>query len=52
MKKVEVLTVVLFSVLLLFVSIFGIDSEVARRDYVETGKAEGCIFSINCDRYR
>ena len=37
----------LFS-LLLFASI---DREVARRDWVENGVAENCLFDFNCDYY-
>lgn len=29
----------------------GIDREVARRDWVENGVAENCLFDFNCDYY-
>lgn len=31
--------------------LLGIDMEVARRDYVQGHKTEGCIFNFVCERY-
>lgn len=31
--------------------IFGIDRELARRDYVNGDMATACIFEANCDHY-
>jgi hypothetical protein len=30
---------------------FGVDRELARRDFVKGEKAVGCIYTINCDYY-
>lgn len=37
--------------LLVLLALCCIDREVARRDWVENGVAENCLFDFNCDHY-
>lgn len=47
----NVLLLVLVFVMLGFFAIFGIDREVARRDYADGNEATNCIFKMNCDHF-
>ena len=51
MRFYEILMTVLMVLIICAGITFGVDVEIARRDYIRNGSAVGCIWQFNCDRY-